>query len=70
MSRHVEFVARSTLRVEGILGFMKRKVVRYGTGAAVICPKEYLGKTAFLVIAEEQWKNIPAKEGRKRKGGA
>ena len=70
MPRHVEFVAKTTLRVEGITGFMKRKVVRFGTGAAVICPKEYLGKTVFLVIAEEQWKDIPAKEGRKRKAGA
>lgn len=36
---------------------MKRKVVRYGTGAAVICPKEFLGRTAYLVITNEKWED-------------
>lgn len=55
MPRKVEFVTRTQLKVEGIVGFMKRKVVRYGTGAAVICPKEFLGRTAYLVITKERW---------------
>ena len=56
MPRHVELELKTELRVEGIIGFLKRKVVRFGTGAAVICPKEYLGKTAFLAITDEPWK--------------
>lgn len=55
MVRKVEFVTRTELRVEDILGFMKRKVVRYGTGAAVICPKEFLGRNAYLIITQEKW---------------
>jgi len=55
MARKVEFVTRTDLKVEGILGFMRRQVVRYGTGAAVICPKEFLGRTAYLVITRERW---------------
>jgi len=34
---------------------MKRKVTPYGTGAKVTCPKEFLGKTAYLVITDEEW---------------
>ena len=55
MVRKVEFVAKTELKVEGIVGFMRRKVVPYGTGAAVICPKEFLGKTAYLVVTREKW---------------
>jgi len=74
MVRRVEFVTRTDLRVEGILGFMRRQVVRYGTGAAVICPKEFLGRTAYLVITREPWENdarTPARGRDKKKiGGA
>jgi putative transposon-encoded protein len=58
MPRKVEFVARTELRVEGIIGFMRRKVSRYGTGAMVICPKEFLGRTAYLVITRERWEDV------------
>ena len=36
-----------------IIGFMKRKVTRYGTGAKVDCPKEYLGRTVYVSMGEE-----------------
>jgi putative transposon-encoded protein len=32
---------------------MKKKVTPFGTGAKVDCPKEYLGKTVYLVIIKE-----------------
>jgi len=41
--------------LKGIVGFVKRKVTPHGTGAKVTCPKEYLGKTAYLVITNEPW---------------
>jgi putative transposon-encoded protein len=56
MPRKVRFEAKTELRVSGIVGFMKRKVTPYGTGAKVTCPKEHLGKTAYLVITNERWK--------------
>lgn len=55
MPRKVEFVTRTQLKVDGTVGFMRRRIVRYGTGAAVICPKEFLGRTAYLVITKERW---------------
>lgn len=55
MPRKVKLEARSRLVVENIVGFMKRKVTPYGTGAKVTCPKEFLGKTAYLIITDEEW---------------
>ncbi len=55
MARHVEFEATSKLTVENIVGFIRRPVVPHGTGAKVTCPKEFLGKTVYLVITDEEW---------------
>lgn len=38
---------------EEIIGFVMKKVTKFGTGAKVDCPKEYLGKTAYLVICKK-----------------
>jgi len=43
---------QTKLTVKNIKGFLKRKVVVSGTSAKVNCPKEYLGKEAYLVILE------------------
>lgn len=44
---------KTKLELEGILGFIEKKVTRFGTGAKVDCPKEYLGKRVFLVILRD-----------------
>ena len=67
MPRKVNFVATNELTVKGIVGFVKRKVVPHGTGAKVTCPREYLGKTAYLVITDEPWETpVHATEGEKQ----
>ena len=38
------------LEIEGIEGFFVRKVTKFGNSAKVDCPKEYLGRTVYLVI--------------------
>ena len=43
---------KTKLNVEGIRGFIKRKVTPFGTSAKVDCPKEYLGHEVYLVILE------------------
>ena len=55
MPRKVNFEVTKELRLTGIVGFVKRRVTPHGTGAKVTCPKEYLGKTAYLVITDEKW---------------
>ena len=59
MARKVKLETRTRLVVENMIGFMKRQVTPYGTGAKVTCPKEFLGKTAYLVITNERWKEVP-----------
>ena len=59
MPRKVNFQTTNELTVEGIVGFVKRKVTPHGTGAKVTCPKEYLGKTAYLIITNEPWQPTP-----------
>ena len=54
MARKVEFNVTKKITVRGISGFMKRKVTAYGTGAKVTCPKEFMGKTAYLIITDEE----------------
>ncbi|MCI4324182.1 MAG: DUF2080 family transposase-associated protein [Thermoplasmata archaeon] len=55
MPRVVKLELNTKLTVEGIVGYVRRPVVPHGTGAKVTCPKEYLGKTAYLVITDEDW---------------
>lgn len=38
---------------EGIVGFFRKTVTKFGTGAKVDCPKEYLGKTVYIVVCED-----------------
>lgn len=50
----IKLEPKTELKITGILGFMCRKVTKVGTGAKVNCPKEYLGKTVYLVICENE----------------
>jgi putative transposon-encoded protein len=56
MPKRVELQVTTELRLSGILGFVKRRVTPHGTGAKVTCPKEFLGKTVYLVVTDEEWK--------------
>jgi putative transposon-encoded protein len=49
----IKLIAKKKLILENIRGFIKRKVTPFGTSAKVDCPKEYLGKTVYLVITDE-----------------
>lgn len=51
--KKVELKTETHLVVDGIIGFLKRKVTKFGTGAKVDCPKEFLGKTVYLVVIKD-----------------
>ena len=51
--RKVHVVVTTKLIVEGIEGFIVRKVTPVGTSAKVSCPKEYLGRNVYLVILKK-----------------
>jgi len=56
MPKRVKFHATNELKLNGITGFIKRRVTTHGTVAKVTCPREYLRETAYLIITDEEWK--------------
>lgn len=46
-------IAKTELRIAGIEGFFKKEVTKFGTGAKIDCPKEYLGKTVYVAVCAE-----------------
>jgi putative transposon-encoded protein len=41
------------ITVKNIRAYMERTVTKFGSGAKVDCPKEFLGKKAFLIIKKD-----------------
>ena len=48
--KQVELQVQNHLEIDNIEGFLIRRVTKFGNGAKVDCPKEYLGRTVYLVI--------------------
>ena len=48
--KQVELQIQNHLEINNIEGFFVRKVTKFENGAKVDCPKEYLGRTVYLVI--------------------
>lgn len=44
---------KNELKVKNIKGFFRKKVTKFGTGAKIDCPKEYLDKEAYVVISDK-----------------
>ena len=42
-----------TLHEDEVLGFIEKTVTPFGNSAKVDCPKQYIGKRAYLVICKE-----------------
>jgi putative transposon-encoded protein len=68
MPSKVDFKPVTEIKVVGVVGFMKRQVTSYGTGAKVTCPKEYLGKTVYLIVTDETWIPREGRSGGQRSG--
>jgi len=52
--KKIRITSKSKLTLEGIEGYLKRQVTKFGNSAKVDCPKEYLGRTVYLVVVEEK----------------
>ena len=52
--KRVKLETKSKLILTNIEGFVKRKVMPVGNSAKVNCPKEFLGKDAYLVIVKNE----------------
>ena len=49
----IKINTKNVLNIKNIVGFLKRKVTKFGTSAKVDCPKEYLDKNVYLVITND-----------------
>ena len=43
-------IAENHLEITGIQGYFIRTVTKFGNSAKIDCPKEYLGKTVYVVV--------------------
>jgi len=50
--KKIKITTQSKVIVEKAEGFVKRKVTKFGNGAKVDCPKEYLGKEVYLIFTK------------------
>ena len=48
--KKIPISVQSHFEVDGVHGVIVRKVTKFGNSAKVDCPKEYLGRTVYLVI--------------------
>jgi len=53
MARKLVLSKEKLVLTEEIDGFIQKKVTPFGTGAKVDCPKEFLGRTVYLVVCRE-----------------
>lgn len=50
--RKVEIEPKTEITIKNIAGYYIKTVNKYGTGAKLDCPKEHMGKTAYIVISK------------------
>lgn len=51
--RLVEINKGKIVLSDEIIGFFQKTVTKFGTGAKVDCPKEYLGKKVYIVVCDD-----------------
>lgn len=51
--KKIKLDTQNKLILTDIEGFLKRKVTKFGNSAKVSCPKEYLGKSVYLVVVKK-----------------
>lgn len=48
---------KTKITIENIEGMLQKKVTAFGNGAKVDCLKEYIGRSAYIIICKENPKN-------------
>lgn len=51
--RKVQVKETNEITLHNIEAYMERTVTKFGSGAKVDCPKEYLGKKVYLIIKKD-----------------
>jgi putative transposon-encoded protein len=51
--RKIKTTISSEIVVKNIVGYFERESTKFGTGAKINCPKEYLGKKVIVLVCKE-----------------
>ncbi len=51
--RKIPIVAVNEIRVSNIKGYFEKTVTKFGTGAKIDIPKEYLGKEVVVLVKDK-----------------
>ena len=51
--KKVQIVEANEITVRNIQAYMERVVTKFGSGAKVDCPKQFLGNKAYLIIEKD-----------------
>ena len=46
-------MVKTRLIIEKISTFYRKKVTKFGNGAKIDCPKEYIGKDVIVIVEDE-----------------
>jgi putative transposon-encoded protein len=52
--RKIEVNNGKLVLADNVIGFFQKTITKFGTGAKIDCPKEYLGKIVYVVIVDDE----------------
>lgn len=56
--RKIKTTLANEISVRNIRGYFERKVTKFGTGAKIDAPKEYLGRKVVILVSKERAQRI------------
>ena len=51
--RQIRIERGKLVLTDNVIGFFQKTVTPFGNGAKIDCPKEFLGRTVYVVVVEE-----------------
>lgn len=52
--RKIKTTISNEIKVKNIKGYFEHKVTKFGTGAKIDCPKEYLGCEVVILVKQKR----------------
>ena len=52
--KKVELKEENEIIVKNIQAYMEKTVTKFGSGAKVTCPKEFIGKKVYVIIKNDE----------------
>ncbi len=56
--RKIKTTISNEIKVKNIKGYFEHKVTKFGTGAKIDCPKEYLGCEVVILVKQRRTSKI------------